>query len=772
MHSKTLVGAGIALLVSNSIASQQAAAAPPANSPYMTDPQQSYVQDATSESIGQVNMIACVMHSMRPDALVNAGPYIALIDQNKCDSAKSSAATSGAGATGAQAPKYMTAVVNSTRASNKDPMLVSAWISIDQDGTPATVYAHIAATEAPSDANPYGAFRLDYCGKATGGSGCLMNGFMQGGSGQLSYYEADQGGGNGGSQVTALQLSSVGTSTGSGRVSVLQSSGGQSRNTTFDFAYDQSYFLRGDGQTAAECFSRDAGDPQTGFAVWQYGLYDATTGQRFDRNSGFPISYTVSGTRYDGYAGYFGLSMQSGAPLPASGSTVQKVSYDGGTSASANYTVVTHAGRLTRYTRQTRSLASIDQLPVNVFIGSATGLGLPTDNTQYVLHWDEHTQGFIATGFMSCGSGGCNTSSLSPVVTVAPTAFTNQGGLQGWSQSLGGDVFVDLSHASGGLNSASTTVVYHVQDLVYPDDPNVPATLYCISNCPTAASLQAYFGASGTAPASPFAGTSFNQWQPVAANALVQYGVSGAVLSDGGGPVVDTAANYAASPQYQSGVMSGRLFANMSDALCSGQGSPAQYCDYKVNDADVYYVWQTGSNSWNQFAALKDASNQFVHFDPPLNVGFAVPAGSQYGNYAGSSLVLQYNGFGDLWGIPGSCVSQFTNAPEDCSAADARYVPDFVIPYDPGAASQQGVVTGTVGGSSRSFLVKWLQREIRLARKDASVCTAAHLALPQNVSLPGATQLQDPSSPSSSVYLGPQPTVNAAPRVIHGVVEY
>src|ERR1700736_2464952 len=171
-------------------ASSLAVAAPPANSPYITDGQSSYVQDATSQSIGQVNMITCVISSMRADALVNQGPYVALIDKNVCDSQKSSGTTSGAGAGAAQAPAYMTAVVESTRASNADPMLVKAWISIDQQGTPVTVFAHISATEAPSAGNPYGVFRMDFCGRASTG-GCLMNGFIQGGSGTLSYYEAD-----------------------------------------------------------------------------------------------------------------------------------------------------------------------------------------------------------------------------------------------------------------------------------------------------------------------------------------------------------------------------------------------------------------------------------------------------------------------------------------------------------------------------------------------------------------------------------------------------
>src|SRR5439155_14744709 len=139
-----------------------------------------------------------------------------------CDAEKASSA--GSDSSGAsQAPEYMTAVVNSTRASNTDPMLVSAWISIDQDGTPVTVFAHLSATAAPSATDPYGAFRLDYCGKpASGAASCLMNGFMQAGNGTLSYYEIDGGGGNG-SEVTALALSSVGTTNGSGSVNVTQS---------------------------------------------------------------------------------------------------------------------------------------------------------------------------------------------------------------------------------------------------------------------------------------------------------------------------------------------------------------------------------------------------------------------------------------------------------------------------------------------------------------------------------------------------------------------
>jgi len=747
-------------------------AAPPSDSAYITDPQSSYVQDATSDSIGQVNMLSCIMHSMRPDALVNKGPYVALIDKNACDATKSAGAGSSSDAGASQAPSYLTAVVDSTRASNSDPMLVKAWISLNEEGTPITVFAHISATEAPSTANPYGAFRLDYCGVPDGGTGCAMNGFMQGGNGTLSYFESD-GGGNG-SQVTALQLTSVGTATGGGSVSVQESGNGNGGPNSFayNFAYDQSYFLRADSQNGSECFSRDATDPDTGLSVWQYGLYDATTGARIERDSGFPFQYTAGGTTYQGYSGYFGLSLQPGAPTPANGSVVQKVDYTGSAATTTNYTVVTAGGRLTRYKRLSRTLASIDKIHFNAFVNDASTLGLPDNNAQYEMFWDDASGKFVVVGEQQCNQNGCQLSTFAQPQPLDPSLWVSRGGVQGWSQSLGGDLFVNLAGLSGTVDSSSITVVYHAQDLVYPDDATLPATLYCVSNCPTAASLQAYLTqGQGT---SPYAAGTYNNFMPVVASGLTSYSLANAVLTDGAGKsVTDTNSDdYQSSQQYQNGVMSGRLFANLSDAVCPDNATPADYCDFQVNSADVYYVWQTGPGSYNQFAAVKNSGGAFVHFDAPLNVNFVVPTGASFGDYAGTSIVLQYNGFGNLFGIPGSCVSPTTNAPVDCGTPNSRYVPQFVIPYDPTAVAHKGVVTATSSAGTSSYLVKWLQREIRFAVKNASVCSAANLVAPTNVQLPTASMLKNPSDSSSDVFLGTKPTLTSAPRVIQGDVKF
>jgi hypothetical protein len=743
------------LVLALSVHASLAAADPSSSSAYRTDAQNSHVEDETSRGIGQVNMITCIMSSMRPDALVNQGAYNALVDETKCDpSARSSSEVQGA--------VYMNATVDATRASNNDPMISKIWIDQDENGQEATIFVRVSATQAPSAANPYGLFRLDYCGKGEGMAACMMNGYLQGSDTGVRYFENEQG--DHGLSTKALQLNATGTDSGSGRLQMNHSNG----QDAFNFAYNANLFRRSDG-TSDQCFSRDASDPETGFSVWRYGLYDANTGARVTRNSGFPIEYANAGKTYHGYLGYHGLSLPSEAvnAMP-SGSTVQKVDYSTGQApVKTNYTVVKAPGKLLKFTRHTRTLQSVDKIKFTTFVGNnaASFFAGAQPNTQYELYWDDTSGSFKVTGQMSCEQDGCRVVAFDPasVKTVAVSFWQNMGGVQGWSQSLGGEVFVGLNGASGSVNSAAIEVVYRTQDLVYPSQ--LPANLYCLRDCPTSASLSQFFAPNSNA-SSPFTAATYNNWNARQAIDVVAYHTDSdsAMLLDNGNQAITLTDAEALEqfPQYRHGLRTGRLFTALAAAECaSGSGT---YCDYKVNQLDVYYQWETGPQSHSQFAAVKDGSGTFVAFDAPLNVTFDVPNTAAYGEYAGQSLLLQYGGFGDLWGIPGQCVSSSTNQPVDCGTENARYVAAFVIPYDS--------VLGRVTGDSGSYLVKWLEREIRFAKKDAGVCTTAGLNLPSGIVLPTAADLKDPSHSSSDVYIGTKPTITAAPRVIHGDVKF
>ena len=759
---KLIVRAGASSLVLAAAVASPAFAAPAASSAYGSDVQTSQVEDATSQGIGQVNMIACIMHALRPDALVNQGNYVALVDKNKCDQDKrSSTANSGTTSDGATAAaSYVTAVVNSSRASNTDPMIVKTWLELEEQGVKQTIFVHISASQAPSASNSYGVFRLDYCGKMDGGTGCPSRGYLEGMTTGLNFYQLDDNGQN--SQTTALRLVTASGASGSGRLQT----DSPFEHSAFTFAYDGTLYRRAD-DNGEQCFARDASDPDTGLSIWRYGLYDATSGERITRNSGFPIEFASGGTTYNGYLGYYGLSLPAEAnDALTNGSTVEKVDYSSGNSPTrTSYTVLKAPGRLTKYTRHTRTLHSMDKIKFQTFVdmnGDSFFAGAQP-NTQYELYWDDAAGHFIVTGAVNCGDNGCQTSDLPSPQTVSLSYWSSRGGAQGWSQSLGGEIFINLQGLSEPLDSSAVQVVFRQQDLVYPAD--LPATLYCLQNCPTAASMQAYFG-SGAPVDSPFTGSTYNNWQPTPGANVVTYGTdaSTATLRDAGGAPVafGDAAAYRQHPMYANGVMSGRLFAHLTDAECDlGSGT---YCNWRVNDAEVYYQWQTGPNPWNQFAAVKDSSGSFVTFDAPLQLAYTVPSGARYGQYAGKSIVLQYGGFGDLQGIPGVCVSRLTNAQVNCNQQGARYVPSFVIPYD--------ATTGQVSEGSKTYLVKWLDREIRFAQKPLSACTAAGLTLPANVALPAASDLKNPSDASSDVYIGTEPTVTSAPRVIHGDVKY
>jgi hypothetical protein len=237
------------------------------------------------------------------------------------------------------------------------------------------------------------------------------------------------------------------------------------------------------------------------------------------------------------------------------------------------------------------------------------------------------------------------------------------------------------------------------------------------------------------------------------------------LLLDGANqPVVFTDPQaFGSRPQYQwGGVRSGRLFTTLAGAECD-VGSNT-YCDWKTNDLDVYYQWETGANNFSQFAAVKDSNGEFVAFDAPLQVTFTVPSGPAFGAYTGQSLVLQYGGFGDLWGIPGHCVSRVTNLEAPCNDESSRYVAAFAIPFD--------AELGRVSDGANTYLVKWLDREIRFASKPLSQCTAANLNLPTGLTLPTAADLKNPSASSSDIYIGVKPDITDAPRVIQGEVKY
>lgn len=728
-----IAAAFIAILVGDAVQ-----AAIPADSAYMTDPQSEYVQDNTSDSISSLNNVLCVFGSMGAGAMVNTGPYIALVDMNKCDTKEASGAAAGA-------TNYATAVLDVTRATNNDPMIGKVWLSITDEGNSVDVFVHLSATESPSTEHPYGLFRLDYLGKKNGVTG--FNGFVDSQPTTISQFETGPNSGN-----TAMALSASSTSTGSGTIGVV---GGSS----FNFAYDASYFRRSDG-TNDECFDRSRAHAAR--SVWQYGTYNADDGSRVDMaHPGFPISATYSGTMYYGFANYWGINFQGldlntiadASPISALAVTDQR---SGNTTS---YTLSKVGGKLTQWTQQSTTLGALDSIPVSV---SADLTGL-TDSSavsgfqNWQLQWSSATQSFTVIGMQQCDSNGCVTTPISPAANVNADAFDNAP-ISGWAQAYGGSVNIP---PTGAPHAAADSVYYYAQSTVVPGSTSL--ALYCLSQCPTAASLTAF--SAGDAQATPYGNGTGQQWYSAAAANTVSYSFDGGGLEDNSGgtavPIVlEQPGQYPDGSMYaQNGINTGRLFDAPLTALnCTGIVPDGTVCE--PANPSTYYTWVTGSQQWQQSLWLSSGGSA-VAFDPPQNIPYTVPDSPEYGSFAGKSILLQFNGYGNLYGIPGSCVDPVNNADVTCDTPNARYVPLFSLPDG---------ATMTLPNPSTPLIVKALNAEVRLANLGPSASTAcASMSLVTVAPPTGGTH--DPSDSADAYYIGVKPTVTTAPKVIDGVVQ-
>jgi hypothetical protein len=209
----------------------------------------------------------------------------------------------------------------------------------------------------------------------------------------------------------------------------------------------------------------------------------------------------------------------------------------------------------------------------------------------------------------------------------------------------------------------------------------------------------------------------------------------------------------------QNGINTGRLFdAPLTSTNCPSMTPAGTVCE--PGNPTSYYTWVTGSQQWQQSLWLNVGST-VVAFDAPQNISYTVPNDPAYGSYAGVPILLQFNGFGNLSGIPGNCVDPLNNATVDCNTPNARYVPLFSIPDG---------ATMTLPNPSTPLIVKALNAEIRLKTlgdSASSACASMTLATVP----PPSGGTHDTTDSSDPFYIGVKPTVTTAPKVIDGVIQ-
>lgn len=731
----------------------QPALAAPSTGAYITDPQHEWVQDQTMENISMVNMILCFMSNLRADAKVNAGNYLAIVDKQLCESDNRGGSENSGNAGASAQVSYAKAIVNSTRDSNSAPMLMKAWIRpSDED----LIYTYTSTSAASTSTSPNGEFTMSFCGVDSTSTSpltadCTFKGTLTSSGSTITFYQSMTQPGMP-AMSNKLSLTQSGTDSGSGRVRQGTDSTAQ---MDLVFAYNQTHFKRArtTDSTINACFARE-GD-NAGKSTWSYGVYNDDGSRLVLSQPGFPVTYTDSNQFiHYGYAGFYGLFLPSDVLSTLStGATL--------TNQSTNYTLTKVGGKLTKLTKGETSLGAVKGQPLRTQISSG----------EAELSWNGSTLEKIRT-FSGMTSTPCTSSCT---VTAASLRSSNFFMLMGFSESAGGEVAIIVPQT--GEFGDATPVYVRTRENVTPS-AMTSLSLKCISRCLKGGLSSSDFSGSG----SPFltGDTANNFGTPIIKTAAITY----SVVSASSGMLQQDSSNVDASSISQSalqtaghqwGVQTDRLIdandqTSYQQASCTSTGSQdnsgTHLCPWLMDQATTVYQWETGPNAWNQYLGLTASNGTPVTFTPPTIFPFTISATNtnvpSSSPLIGSQLTLQYNGFGDLQGIPGVCVNPRTNQDVPCGETQSeggqsvatRYVPKFSI--TDGAAI-------SASSSTASKFVKYLEREVRFLKVTDSNCS--NLTLDTTRTLPDS--FTDPRSST-----GAEPTLSTTiPAVIHGVVQ-
>ncbi|MBI5577432.1 MAG: hypothetical protein HY896_13860 [Deltaproteobacteria bacterium] len=732
----------------------------PSTSDYFTDRANVYVEERSVEAFDTVNEILCMLGQTRYGSMLNQGAYKAQVDTNQCkgrDSASAGGQQSANQSSGANMPSYEMWTVVSSRADNTAPQIVKAWIHepSSEHEPEKVIYARAVITQGVSDNNPYGLFTINFKAFPVAGGVEQTTEMFKGvlkseldtGTGKVVLKFFDLGGFTGPegamtfTEKVAIDRNSA--ADGGGKIYTQSVSPQGTQTKSFSIAFNDNNFLRVGGDTV--CLDRKNFDS----SAWRYGVYDSD-GARVTRESGFPVRLSRSGQDYRGWIGYWGPWFQDNVTL-VNGETVYKQTFGPGGGTETAYQVLVAGGKLKKNTRKTLALGDIVNIPLDMNeFDQASG----TDN-QFRVLWDGTK--FSKTAYLD-RQNNYTWVDMTPVdININALRYPE---LFFWSQALGGSVQIKLQGCTPSGEPPNNTfacaadnateVISYTEVVVSPTE-TIPSTLACFENCPDAASLGGQ---------NPFKDTSaFQQTAPGSASyASYTFNSSTLLLLDGGSAVVSSSS----SSSFPWGLMTGPLFdpssSNLSQLACGWDNTGNTTCAWQArSNLSVYYTWETGPNNWNQYVGLQSGGT-FLEFDPPLQLSYTH---LEAGRYLNSKFYLEYSGYGDLHGIPGTCVDMDTGSAADCSqggpGSSIRWVPEFTIP-DGSAMTASGV----------TFYVKALEKEQRMMVAPGG-CASLDVTPYAALTLPTLSEWTDPTTGADAI--GAEPAVTGAPAVVGGVLQ-
>ncbi|MDX1755846.1 MAG: hypothetical protein R3175_07295 [Marinobacter sp.] len=621
------------------------------------------------------NEILCFMQNLKAGEMVNQGPYTALVNMADCTSGQQDQNNN-------RGPDNITAIVESTRASNSDPQLVKVWIPRMNEGFMTTqIRAMAVIRQSPSAANPAGDFTLtfqmydaDNIGLGPLGQGQLQSVPTDNGNTSLTFYESFGMDGFSDSRAATIEKN------GAAGAAITQSDSSFDGLRRYQLSWNDSRALveqpNSDGSgTAQACLAKDVLEER----VYGYGVYHHSDGSELEIQGGFPFEFESGNQRVHGYLGYWGLWMEDQS-LFQDGMTVNKMDFSGGAPSSTPVILHSSGGRLNKITTDTRTLAEI----------SGVRFGYWEGGTNYRAEY--LANGGDGEGFYKVAEEAFSEDGPPQVTELEPPQLIDTTGLNRldlYSDQLGGSVTVRID-SGGGLKNE---VVLRKRQVVSSSDLTDDLTLYCSWGCPGSTLNETTLGPNGD----PMLDTS-------GGNAQYTFDAQTMALTHNGNPVTwpDALSADSVSPQWAYGIHSGVLTTTEA----------AQETFNTGGELSTWYEWETGPQSWNR-SFWATGNGQVISIEPPVFLSLTFTAEDDrdgFGtDYYNEPFLLEYSGLGELHGLP--------------------FEADEHMRYAPAINLRDGTLLTAANGGEQ-FVVKALHTELSLVEQDASACGSLSLTEP------------------------------------------
>jgi hypothetical protein len=302
-----------------------------------------------------------------------------------------------------------------------------------------------------------------------------------------------------------------------------------------------------------------------------------------------------------------------------------------------------------------------------------------------------------------------------------------------WGDSLGGSVVFKKA-------SADEAVVMFKEEVVLPDEDNLPSQLFCYERC-----LKGNLTAGAVTQESDLFHILWNNDSDPQQHVYTLDVVDGQfALTDANDNLV--VVNFipdGVGDWYQWGINTGEMTA----------AAAANW--WSVFDADITYRWETGQNSWNRaVAVINNSTSEPQSFDKPMHFKYVYAAGDDPNGDAthtvGTPYMLEYGGEGQLWGFP--WVKQDDGCDE--STEHCRWVSTLTLK------------NGVELSNGQDYLVLPMESEQMMTEVDLTECSDAGLDV-TGISL----SLPDAVAGSVDFSWSDKPQVTDAPAVIEGEVQ-